>query len=192
MARTRTSRRACWTSSTATAPGRPSSVSANVRGLIRKSQAEIARRGHRVENHTQTTPSSLRLLPGLRPAAGDPGRPGVHRPRHRPGSPALPGSGRPAQPVSRLGPLPRRPAPRLLDPPRLRRPGEGPPEDHPPSPRRPHPGDILLLHDGSTGLNRESNGGNPVVLEVLPRLLDELAARKLRSVPVTDALEASG
>ena len=38
------------------------------------------------------------------------------------------------------------------------------------------PGDVLLLHDG------RSRGGNPIVLEVLPRVLDELAARDLRSV----------
>jgi peptidoglycan/xylan/chitin deacetylase (PgdA/CDA1 family) len=49
------------------------------------------------------------------------------------------------------------------------------------------PGDVLLLHDGSA-----SRGGNPVALEVLPRLLDELAARKLRPVPISDAPEASG
>lgn len=36
------------------------------------------------------------------------------------------------------------------------------------------PGDILLLHDGSSA---RDHGGRPVVLEVLPRLLDELAAR---------------
>ena len=39
-------------------------------------------------------------------------------------------------------------------------------------------GDVLLLHDGSA----LTGGGNPVVLEVLPRLLDELAARSLRPV----------
>jgi peptidoglycan-N-acetylglucosamine deacetylase len=43
------------------------------------------------------------------------------------------------------------------------------------------PGDILLLHDGSTVRRR---GGNPNVLEVLPRVLDTLAARGLRSMPV--------
>lgn len=42
-------------------------------------------------------------------------------------------------------------------------------------------GDVLLLHDGSTVRRR---GGNPVVLEVLPRILDALAARGLRSVPI--------
>jgi peptidoglycan/xylan/chitin deacetylase (PgdA/CDA1 family) len=51
------------------------------------------------------------------------------------------------------------------------------------------PGDVLLLHDGSTGRGR---GGNPIVLEVLPRLLDDLAARELRSVPIADAVEAAG
>ena len=43
-------------------------------------------------------------------------------------------------------------------------------------------GDILLLHDGrATG----QPGGNPVVLEALPRVLDALAARRLRSVPIS-------
>ncbi|HSF42139.1 MAG TPA: polysaccharide deacetylase family protein [Thermoanaerobaculia bacterium] len=41
------------------------------------------------------------------------------------------------------------------------------------------PGDVLLLHDG----NAFRNGGNPAVLEVLPRVLDALAARSLRCVP---------
>jgi peptidoglycan/xylan/chitin deacetylase (PgdA/CDA1 family) len=38
-------------------------------------------------------------------------------------------------------------------------------------------GDVLLLHDSS-----------PVVLEVLPALLDELAARGLKSVSLPSAL----
>jgi peptidoglycan/xylan/chitin deacetylase (PgdA/CDA1 family) len=46
-------------------------------------------------------------------------------------------------------------------------------------------GDIVLLHDGSAARDAR---GTPVVLEVLPRLLDELAARGLRAVP----LEAGG
>lgn len=45
------------------------------------------------------------------------------------------------------------------------------------------PGDILLLHDGST----LSGGGNQVVLEALPRVFDGLAARGLRSVPLGEA-----
>jgi peptidoglycan/xylan/chitin deacetylase (PgdA/CDA1 family) len=43
------------------------------------------------------------------------------------------------------------------------------------------PGDILLLHDGATVGER---GGNRQVLEVLPRILEALAARGLRSVPI--------
>jgi peptidoglycan/xylan/chitin deacetylase (PgdA/CDA1 family) len=41
-------------------------------------------------------------------------------------------------------------------------------------------GDILLLHDGST----VRRGGNPNVLEVLPRVLETLSARGLRSVAI--------
>ncbi|MFP5284816.1 MAG: polysaccharide deacetylase family protein, partial [Thermoanaerobaculia bacterium] len=41
-------------------------------------------------------------------------------------------------------------------------------------------GDVLLLHDGSAVTGK----GNPVVLEVLPRLLEELAARSLKPVPL--------
>jgi peptidoglycan/xylan/chitin deacetylase (PgdA/CDA1 family) len=41
-------------------------------------------------------------------------------------------------------------------------------------------GDILLLHDGSA----LSGGGNPVVLEVLPRVLEALAEQELRSVAI--------
>ncbi|TCJ15778.1 polysaccharide deacetylase family protein [Parasulfuritortus cantonensis] len=40
-------------------------------------------------------------------------------------------------------------------------------------------GDILLLHDGHSA---PTGNGNPVVLEVLPRLLAELAARGLHAV----------
>lgn len=43
-------------------------------------------------------------------------------------------------------------------------------------------GDILLLHDGSSA---RAEGGRPVVLEVLPRVLEALAARGLVSVPLS-------
>lgn len=43
------------------------------------------------------------------------------------------------------------------------------------------PGDILLLHDGSSA--RVASGG-PVVLEVLPRLLDSVEAAGLKPVPL--------
>jgi peptidoglycan/xylan/chitin deacetylase (PgdA/CDA1 family) len=46
------------------------------------------------------------------------------------------------------------------------------------------PGDILLLHDGAPARTR---GGEPVVLAVLPALLDRLAARGLKPVTLPDA-----
>ncbi len=42
-------------------------------------------------------------------------------------------------------------------------------------------GDILLLHDGHCA---RSSNGIPVIVEVLPRLIAELAARKLNPVPL--------
>ena len=46
-------------------------------------------------------------------------------------------------------------------------------------------GDILLLHDGNAASGR---GGTPVILEVLPRLLDALAALRLRPITLRAAL----
>jgi peptidoglycan-N-acetylglucosamine deacetylase len=46
-------------------------------------------------------------------------------------------------------------------------------------------GDVLLLHDGRGALARR---GGPIVLEVLPALLDRIAAAGLRSVPLPTAL----
>ncbi|HVS15062.1 MAG TPA: polysaccharide deacetylase family protein [Thermoanaerobaculia bacterium] len=43
------------------------------------------------------------------------------------------------------------------------------------------PGDVLVLHD-----RRRAAGGPPPVLEVLPRLLDVLEERGLRSIPLPD------
>ena len=45
------------------------------------------------------------------------------------------------------------------------------------------PGDILLLHDGASARTRD---GEPVVLAVLPALLDRLAARGLKPVTLPD------
>lgn len=42
-------------------------------------------------------------------------------------------------------------------------------------------GDILLLHDGNSARTQD---GSPVIYQVLPRLLKELAARKLKPVPL--------
>jgi peptidoglycan/xylan/chitin deacetylase (PgdA/CDA1 family) len=47
--------------------------------------------------------------------------------------------------------------------------------------RRVRPGDILLLHDGSSA---RTGSGRPVVLEALPRLLDALSERSLSAVCV--------
>ena len=46
-------------------------------------------------------------------------------------------------------------------------------------------GDILLLHDGNAARTR---GGKPVIFEVLPRLLDALAALQLRPVTLRAAI----
>jgi peptidoglycan/xylan/chitin deacetylase (PgdA/CDA1 family) len=46
-------------------------------------------------------------------------------------------------------------------------------------------GDILLLHDGNAARSRS---GAPVILEVLPRLLDALAAQRLQPVTLRSAL----
>jgi len=47
-------------------------------------------------------------------------------------------------------------------------------------------GDILLLHDGHAALTRS---GRPVILDVLPRLLETLRARQLESVTLRSALQ---
>jgi len=46
-------------------------------------------------------------------------------------------------------------------------------------------GDILLLHDGHAARAR---AGTPVILEVLPRLLETLSRRQLRPVTLPAAL----
>ena len=46
-------------------------------------------------------------------------------------------------------------------------------------------GDILLLHDGSAARTAE---GKPVILDVLPRLLDNLAQQNIRSVTLRSAI----
>jgi peptidoglycan/xylan/chitin deacetylase (PgdA/CDA1 family) len=49
------------------------------------------------------------------------------------------------------------------------------------------PGDILLLHDGHAGRTR---AGEPLVYEVLPKLLAGVAAAKLRPITLREALPA--
>lgn len=46
-------------------------------------------------------------------------------------------------------------------------------------------GDILLLHDGGAA---RTDGGLPIILAVLPRLLDILAQHHLRSITLTEAI----
>jgi len=46
-------------------------------------------------------------------------------------------------------------------------------------------GDILLLHDGSAA---RTAAGQPVILDVLPRLLEALAQQKLHSITLNDAI----
>jgi peptidoglycan/xylan/chitin deacetylase (PgdA/CDA1 family) len=50
-------------------------------------------------------------------------------------------------------------------------------------------GDILLLHDGNAA---RTDAGQPVVLSVLPALLERIAAAGLRPATLADALPASG
>jgi peptidoglycan/xylan/chitin deacetylase (PgdA/CDA1 family) len=47
-------------------------------------------------------------------------------------------------------------------------------------------GDILLLHDGNAA---KTAGGTPVILDVLPRLLEEMARARLRPVTLATALQ---
>jgi peptidoglycan-N-acetylglucosamine deacetylase len=54
--------------------------------------------------------------------------------------------------------------------------------------RRLQGGDILLLHDGHAA---RSASGTAVILEVLPRLLDELAAAKLTPITLRSAFECA-
>ena len=48
-------------------------------------------------------------------------------------------------------------------------------------------GDILLLHDGHAARTR---AGRPVVLDVLPPLLDRIGGAGLRSVTLTRGVKA--
>jgi peptidoglycan/xylan/chitin deacetylase (PgdA/CDA1 family) len=143
--------------------------------------AEIARRGHRVENHSHSHPHLFACYPSplLRreveraqeAIAATVGRPprlfrapaGLRNPMldgvlHRAGLHLVSWTRRGFDAV---GGEPAAIARRLV--------------------RRLAAGDVLLLHDGSTVRRR---GGNPGVLEVLPRVLEALAARGLRSVPI--------
>jgi peptidoglycan-N-acetylglucosamine deacetylase len=143
--------------------------------------AELARRGHRVENHTYSHPHAFACYPraalrrevrraqaALALAAGR--RPRLFRApagfRNLLLEPELAASGLHLASWTRRGfdTVSRDPA-RIAR--RLLRGARG--------------GDVLLLHDGSAARDRR---GVPVVLEALPRLLDGLAALGLRAVPL--------
>jgi peptidoglycan/xylan/chitin deacetylase (PgdA/CDA1 family) len=142
--------------------------------------AEIVRRGHEVENHTWSHPNSFACYPpgpmrreivraqeALAETAGR--RPryfrapaGIRNPLldpllHAQGLTLVSWTRRGFDTVARE---PERVARRLL--------------------RGLAGGDVLLLHDGSAARDRQ---GTPVVLEVLPRLLDALEDRGLTGVP---------
>ncbi len=142
--------------------------------------AEIVRRGHRVENHTWShphafacyLPSGLRRevaraqeaiekatgrLPTLFRAPAGLRNPLLERELHREGLTLASWTRRG---YDTLAKDPAAVARRLL--------------------RSVGPGDVLLLHDGST----VTGEGNRVVLDVLPRVLDGLASRGLRPVPM--------
>lgn len=153
--------------------------------------AEIARRGHRVENHSHTHPHLFACYPwtalrseieraqdAIEKTAGR--RPRLFRAPAGLRNPLLDGvlhrtglrlASWTRRGFDSLGGDPGSVARRLL--------------------RGLAAGDVLLLHDGST--LRES-GGNPQVLKILPRVLDALAVQGLRSVPieVEDGIEARG
>jgi peptidoglycan/xylan/chitin deacetylase (PgdA/CDA1 family) len=143
--------------------------------------AEIARRGHRVENHSQTHPhlfacypspllrreieraqetieAAVGSRPGLFRAPAGLRNPLLDRVLHRCSLSLVSWTRRGFDAIGRD---PAAVARRLL--------------------RGLAPGDVLLLHDGSTA---REQGGNPLVLEVLPRILDALAERGLRSVAI--------
>lgn len=148
--------------------------------------AEIARRGHLVENHTHTHPNLFacylppalqseikRAQQAIESATGR--RPllfrapaGLRNPfldwvLYRTGLRLVTWTRRGFDGVGALGGDPSAITHRLLD-------GLA-------------PRDVLLLHDGSLMPGRR--GGNPLVLEVLPRVLDALKSQGLRSVPFT-------
>ncbi|HEV7514682.1 MAG TPA: polysaccharide deacetylase family protein [Thermoanaerobaculia bacterium] len=142
---------------------------------------EIARRGHRVENHTWSHPNSFALYP-WRAQVREVGRAqevlaestgGAPRLFRAPAGfrnplldPILAAAGLTLASWTRRGydtvdGRPERVAARLLA-------GLA-------------PGDVLLLHDGPTVAR--TPGGGPVVLEALPRVLDGIAGRGLTPTP---------
>ncbi len=144
--------------------------------------AEIVRRGHRVENHTHTHPNLFACYPApaLRGEIERAQRAIEHATGRRPRLFRAPAGLR--NPL--LDWVLHRAGLRLVA--WTRRGFDSLDQDPAAIARRLldglAPGDILLLHDGSRMPGR--HGGNPVVLDVLPRILDAMASQGLRSVPV--------
>ena len=146
---------------------------------------EIATRGHFVENRQPEPSQGVRLLPARTPHARGASGPGDDRLDHRAEFALLPTAGRFCSPlldavVRRLGlrhtSWTRRGFDTLS--------GDGVSSAPPADPRLGR-GDAPLLHDGGSIRTRQ---GQPVVLAVLPALLDRIAASGLRSVPLAAAL----
>lgn len=142
--------------------------------------AEIVRRGHRVENHTWSHPNTFACYPsfGLRREVGR-AQDAIHR-----ATGSVPTLFR--APAGLRNPLLERELHRAgLTLASWTRRGYDIVEKNPAAVarrllREVTAGDVLLLHDGSA----VTGGGNRVVLDVLPRVLEELDARGLRPVPM--------
>jgi peptidoglycan/xylan/chitin deacetylase (PgdA/CDA1 family) len=144
---------------------------------------EIVRRGHAVENHRAAT-CDVRD-DGMEESAARSRRPSTRCCPRRPRAALLPSARRPAQsaPRSVLHEMGLRLVSwtrRSFDIAARCRPGRRAPA------RWTRRGDILLLHDGHSARNAN---GTPVVLEVLPRLLDAARAKGLRFVTLGQAID---
>ncbi len=146
---------------------------------------EIVRRGHVIENHSQRHRHNFSLLGPKRNERGDIAGAREHRSRDRKQPAIFSRSRGTAQSVSRSGAGAPEAAPRQLDAPRLRYGQHGCRRGVSPPGKCASGGDILLLHDGNAARSRR---GQPVILEVLPRLLDALSARGLKPVTLRSAL----
>jgi peptidoglycan/xylan/chitin deacetylase (PgdA/CDA1 family) len=148
--------------------------------------AEIARRGHRVENHTDTHPHLFACYPAGR----------LRREVERAQGAVAAATGRRPRflraPAGLRNPLLdwvlHRAGLRLVS---WTRRGFDAVDSKPAAIARRllaglAPGDILLLHDGRATVQ---DAGNPVVLEVLPRVLEALVRQGVRSVPIPDPAE---
>ena len=148
--------------------------------------AAIRARGHGVENHSYSHPNGFALrgprgltreILGAQDAIERSGAAGPASSAPRPASRT-----RGSRPCSRQPACPSSPGPAAAS---TRSPAMGPASRRAWSAAS-RAGDILLLHDGSSA--RDGNG-RPVVLEALPRVLDEMSRKGLRSEALHAVLE---